>query len=108
MARYLFLQSSDPLESAAVEGDLALARDLAANGDAVTVMLVHNGVLATRRGARGASLDALAESGVRVLADAFSLRERAIDAGTLRRGVEPSSFDVVVDALAAGDKVLWL
>jgi hypothetical protein len=108
MARYTILQSSDPVESAAVAGDHALAFDLARNGDAVTLMLVQNGALAARRGARDAGVDRLVESGVRVLADAFSLRERAIDAGALRPGVEPSSLEVVIDALATGDKVLWL
>jgi hypothetical protein len=44
---------------------------------------------------------------VRVLADDFSLRERAIDRGALKSGVKPSPIDEVVDLLAAGAKALW-
>jgi hypothetical protein len=108
MPSYLLIQSRDPFESADVASDRALARDLARSGEAVTVLLVQNGVLSVRRGASDADLETLAPAGVRVLADSFSLRERAIGPGAMRRGIEPAALDVVVDALAAGDKVLWL
>jgi len=52
-----------------------------------------------------AALSALCQSGVTVLADDFSLRERGIS--KLAEGVAASPIDVVVDHLAAGHKTLW-
>jgi sulfur transfer complex TusBCD TusB component (DsrH family) len=74
----------------------------------VTVFLVQNGVLATRAGARGAHRPPLAESGVCVLADDFSLRERGIEAGELSPGVRPASIETLVDLVVRPDtKTLW-
>ena len=42
-----------------------------------------------------------------MLADSFSLKERGIDSGKLVAGVKPAQLDVVLDALAAGTKVIW-
>ena len=44
---------------------------------------------------------------VRILADDFSLRERAINKEALKAGVSPSPIDEVVDLLAVGAKALW-
>ena len=44
-------------------------------------------------------------SGVKVLADDFSLQERGIT--KLAEGVAVAPIDVVVDHLAAGHKTLW-
>ena len=49
----------------------------------------------------------VADAGVQVLADDFSLRERGIVAQRLVSGVKPSPLDVVIDQLAEGRKVLW-
>lgn len=107
MSKYLIIESRDPFES----NDVAFAYDLAAGlagaGHEVTLYLVQNGVLAARRSSRSGALSKLAEAGVDVLADEFSLRERAIDPSRLVAGVTPAPLDVVVDRLAAGHKVLW-
>jgi hypothetical protein len=42
-----------------------------------------------------------------VLADDFSLRERAIPAGRLVAGVKPAPIETVVDQLEEGRKALW-
>ncbi len=42
-----------------------------------------------------------------MLADDFSLRERGIDAGSLKKGVGSGAIDEVVDLLAGGAKALW-
>ena len=42
-----------------------------------------------------------------MLADEFSLSERAIRADALVAGVTPAPLDVVVDQLAEGRKALW-
>jgi hypothetical protein len=108
MTRYLLIASRDPYEGADVGEDYALARDLATSGEEVTVLLVQNGVLPSRRGARPCGLEALVASGVHVAADAFSLRERAIPPGRLGAGISPASIDMVLDALERGERVLWL
>jgi len=82
-----------------------LAKGLVEGGNQVTLFLVQNGVLPARPSAHSAALSALARSGVTVLADDFSLRERGI--AQLAEGVAATSIDVVVDDLAAGHKTLW-
>jgi intracellular sulfur oxidation DsrE/DsrF family protein len=67
-------------------------------------------VLAARASAHFGSLSALplsalAQSGVTVLADDFSLQERGI--AKLAEGVTAASIEVVVDHLAAGHRTLW-
>ena len=108
MARYLLIESRDPFESGGVEDDYALAQSLAENGNEVVVFLVQNGVLPARRGARSEGLHRLVASGTPVLADAFSLRERALPPETMLEGIEASPLDVVLDAMVAGHKVIWL
>jgi sulfur relay (sulfurtransferase) complex TusBCD TusD component (DsrE family) len=108
MARYLLIESRDPFADRDVAEDFALARSLHDHGDEVTVFLVQNGVLPARRCADTPELDALLAAGARVVADAFSLRERALPPRDLRAGVAAASLDVVLDAMVAGDRVLWL
>ena len=82
-----------------------MGKGLVEGGNQVTLFLVQNGVLPARPSAHSAALSALARSGVTVLADDFSLRERGI--AQLAEGVAATSIDVVVDDLAAGHKTLW-
>ena len=71
------------------------------------MFLVQNGVLAARRVAAAEPLTRLARSGVTVLADEFSLRERGIADDRLAAGVRTADLGHVVDALADGARVLW-
>ena len=108
MNRYLLIESRDPFESSDTHFVAELASDLQTSGNAVTVFLVQNGVLAARKKARGSSLTQLIEGGVTVLADDFSLRERGIAAGDLTAGVRESSIDTVVEMLVDQNaKALW-
>lgn len=107
MADFLLIQSRDPFESRGSESFLDWARRLVAQGNGVTLFLVENGVLAARAGAKNESLAALAKSGVALLADEFSLRERGIGPDRLLAQVRASPLDLVVDRLAAGAKTLW-
>jgi sulfur relay (sulfurtransferase) complex TusBCD TusD component (DsrE family) len=104
---YLLIASRDPYTHAAAGRCYELAAQLADEGQRVTLFLVQNGVLPARPGAAAAGLPALSRKGVRVLADAFSLRERGIAPPLLAAGVEPASLEVVIEALEAGAKVLW-
>jgi len=107
MAKYMLIESRDPFTSNEVARNYALAAGLAGAGNDVTVFLVQNGVLPARAGARADALSTLSAAGVRVLADAFSLRERAIAGDGLADGVSAAELDVVVDALADGAKTIW-
>jgi len=105
MAKYLLIESRDPFESNDVPYFYELASGLAREGNEVTLFLAQNGVLAAR-GTKAAALKAVADAGVQILADDFSLRERAIGGG-LPAGVKASPLDVVIDQLAEGRKALW-
>jgi sulfur relay (sulfurtransferase) complex TusBCD TusD component (DsrE family) len=107
MSKYVLIQSKSPWESGDVGWFYALARELGNAGGEVTLFLVQNGVMAARAGAKDAGFDRLLGDKVRVLADDFSLRERAIDRSALKSGVKPGPIDEVVDLLAAGAKALW-
>jgi len=107
MSSYLFIESRDPYESNEVAAQYDLAAGLARDGAAVTVFLVQNGVLAARKGEKAELIGKLAQAGVEILADEFSLRERAIAPGRLVDGVKPAPIETVVDQLEQGRKALW-
>ena len=108
MTNYLFIESRDPFESRDTAFVVETARALKERGHEVTVFLVQNGVLGTRRDARDSYLTSLLQVGVRLLADDFSLQERGIETAALRPGVRPTSIDAVVTALATEQtKAIW-
>ena len=102
---YLLIESRDPFESNDVQYYYELTKGLVEAGNEVTLLLVQNGVLAARPSAHSATLSRLGQSGVRILADDFSLRERGIS--RLADGITASPIDVVIDHLEAGHKTLW-
>jgi hypothetical protein len=107
-SRYLMIESRDPFDSADTAFVADTAAALRAKGRPVTVYFVQNGVLATRAGARGSHVSALAKAGVTVLADDFSLRERGIETGELAGGVRETSIDALVDlVMQPGTKTFW-
>jgi hypothetical protein len=108
MARYVLVESRDPFESRDVSYFYGLAADLAAKGEQVTLFLVQNGVLVSRKGAKGNPLDDLVKGKVEVLADSFSLRERGIQNSERHLSVKPSDISNLVDQIMEeGTKVLW-
>ena len=107
MAKYLLIESRDPFESNEVTRTYNFAMALAGAGNDVTLFLVQNGVLPTRSGAQVEGLAAVAGSDVTVLADDFSLRERAIGAGQMAAGIAAAPLEVVIDQMADGAKTLW-
>jgi hypothetical protein len=106
VANYVLVESRSAWDSGDVPYFYRLAGDLAAAGNDVVLFLVQNGVLPARRGAQAGALAEVART-VKVLADDFSLRERAIPAGALLPGVRPAGIEVVVGLLAAGAKAVW-
>ena len=107
MPSYVLIESRDPFDSNETRFCSDLAQELAAAKNNVTLFLVQNGVLPARPGALSSDLTKLAQAGVRVLADSFSLKERGIEERRLVTGVAAAPLDFVVDALAEGARVIW-
>lgn len=106
MAKYLLIESRDPYDSADSAHFLELARGIRERGHEVTLFLIQNGVLATRQGVEHSErYRNLAQDGVAVLADSFSLRERAIN--RLVEGVAPAEIERLVELLEEGSKAMW-
>ena len=87
--------------------EVVLTVTVAAKQNDVTIFLVQNGVLPARPCIHSAALTSLAQSGVTILADDFSLRERGIAADALVQGVRAAALDVVIDGMADGAKTIW-
>lgn len=107
MSKFFFIQSQDLFTDVRARQQFALASRLAARGNPVTVLLVQNAVLAARLDARVGEIFQLREQNVTVLADHFSLQQREISAPQIQGFVTSCDLDVVIDALANGDKVIW-
>jgi sulfur relay (sulfurtransferase) complex TusBCD TusD component (DsrE family) len=107
MAHYTLISSRDPFESRDVDRYLGMAADLRRAGHEVALYLVQNGVFSARKSAASSRLAELADLGVEVHADAFSLRERGIPGHALERGIRSSDVDLLVDHLADGRRVIW-
>jgi predicted peroxiredoxin len=107
MASYLLIESRDTFGTGELAFSHDLARRLAGAGNRVTLFLVQNGVMPARAGALAPQFSELAQAGIEVFADDFSLRERGITADRLQPGVKPSALDLVIDRLAEGAKAIW-
>ena len=110
MADYVLVESRDPFEYADTSYFYRVAEDLSKAGNNVTFFLVQNGVITARKGMSNSAVEKLQKGapGVRILADEFSLRERAITAQKLASGVASSDVDQLVDLLAVpGVKAIW-
>ena len=107
MAKYLLIESRDPFDSADSEYFCELVEGISNRGNEVTLFLVQNGVFPLRSGSKHSYLMAkLLEHGVEILADEFSLRERAIKKPL--DGVEVADIGRVVDLLLEpGTKAIW-
>jgi predicted peroxiredoxin len=107
MNRFMVVSSRDPFAWGDTERIYRLALDLKMRGNDVTLFLVQNGVFAAVRGAGCVALGEAIAGGVKVLAEDFSLRARALPAANLAHGVSVSPLDSVVDGLAEGVKTIW-
>jgi len=109
MGRYILIESRDPYESRDVPYFYDLAAELATQGERVTLFLVQNGALASRKDARGDLLGRVLQNEVPVLVDSFALRERGILDSDRHPSVKPAEIGSLVEAILAegGTKVLW-
>ena len=108
MSNYVFIESRDPFDSPDTSFLAETAAALKKRGNDVTVFLVQNGVLATRKQARKSHLPQLLESSVTVIADDFSLRERGIRFDECRTNIRIASIDQLVDLVVQENtKAIW-
>lgn len=109
MGNYVMIESRDPFESRDVPYFYGLAADIAGKGEQVTLFLVQNGALASRKDAKGNPLGGVLDRQVEVLVDSFSLKERGIQDSERNPSVKPSDIDELVDRMmaVAGTKILW-
>jgi sulfur relay (sulfurtransferase) DsrF/TusC family protein len=106
MTKYFLIESRSPYDAKEVGNNYQLASDLAKAGNEVTLFLVENGVLATRKSSVSNDLANLKQ--VKLLADDLSLRERAIEQSELQTGIETTGIGAIVDAMSEGQKMIWL
>ena len=107
MSDYLFIQSQDPFTEARAKAQYDLATRLAQAGHQVRMLLVQNGVSVAREGARCTAFEALSASPVTLLAEKLSLVQREIETQQLKSGIRTGELGIVVDAMLAGEKVIW-
>lgn len=107
MKHYLLIESRGIFEAESSQRFLALARGLAAQSAKVEIMLVQNGVMSARAGAKAEALSAAIKAGIPVWADDFSMRERALAPKDLVAGVKQAAIGTVVDRMADGWNVIW-
>ena len=108
MPNYVFIESRDPFESPDTSFLADTATSLKRRGNDVTVFLVQNAVLAMRKQAVKSQLPQLLESGINVMADDFSLRERGIQSDECLGQVTIAAIDQLVDLIVRENvKAIW-
>jgi len=108
MGSYLLVETRDPFDSADTARFYDLAESLAAEANDVTLFLVQNGVLPTRRDSVAGGRITEMAGRMHVLADELSLRERGIQATEMPDEVRAAPIDTLVDLAAEpGRKVIW-
>ncbi len=107
MAKYLLIESRDPFDSSDSEYFCELVEGISNRGNEVILFLVQNAVFPLRSGSKHNDLiDWLLKNKVKVLADNFSLKERAIKRPL--DGVEVVDMGRIVDLLLEpGTKAIW-
>ncbi len=107
MAKYLVIESRDPFDSSDSNYFSELVQGIAGRGNQTTVLLIQNGVLPACQGSKyNDRIANLVRDHAQVLADGFSLRERAIQ--NLTDGVQVAEIERVVDLLLEpGTKAIW-
>lgn len=107
-ARVAVLTARDTLQAADVAHPVRLARQLAAAGNEVMLVLLEDAVTVTRDGHAWAdAVVAAQQAGVQVVAEEEALARRAVH--RLVAGVKPIDLGEVVDALFEwADREVWL
>ena len=107
MKHYLLVESQGAFASADASQFFALARALAASGNKVEILLIENGVMAARTGAKADDLATTLKAGIPIMADEFAMRERALARNALLRGVNAAAIGTVIERMADGWNIVW-
>ena len=108
MTNYVFIESRNPFDSPDTAFVAEAAVALKKKGHSVTVFLVQNAVFGARKQAQRSQLSSVLESGVTVMADDVSLRERGISAEECAVGLKSGTIDHLVDLLEQDNtKAIW-
>lgn len=107
MKNYLFINSKDPFEDVGLESRVSLMLDLLEEERHVELLLVQDGVYASRNSYRNALLSEFMEKGGRIHVDEFSLAVRGLPTHSVRTGVIVNPISIVVDAMLEQYKVVW-
>lgn len=107
MNKFFIIQSRDPYTDNRAKSDYELITHLANGENEVSVLFVQNGVMPIRQGSISIPFDKICNSNAQLFADAFSLRQREIEANELKQNVQQADVDLVIKAMLAGHKVIW-
>lgn len=107
MPNYFFVQSQDPYTDRVTDDQFSLMTQLAGEGKEVSLFLTQNGVIPAAFQAESPVFDKLLDQKIKIYADKFSLEQREIAETELKRNIESAEIHVVVQAMLAGDKVIW-
>jgi len=108
MARYLLIETKDPLDGGRYSFDLG--KQLREIQHDVTVYLVQDAVFAARKGFEAGErlLAEARKDGLTLLADEISLRQRGVVKARLSDHVRVSTMEELVDLLMErSDKAIW-
>lgn len=105
MKNYLLIDSRGEYEAVDSRDFFELAAELKRCGDTVEILLVQNGVLPARAGAKADALTAAVRAGIPIFAESFAIKERAI--GPLPKCATEAPLSIVIDRMAQGWNVIW-
>lgn len=108
MARYLLIETKDPLNGGQYAFDLG--KQLREIKHDVTVYLIQDAVFAARKGFEAGErlLSDAKKQGLTLLADEISLRQRGVVKDRVSGHVKASNMDELVDLLMErSDKAIW-
>lgn len=106
--KIILLTARDPLQAADVAHPARLARQLAAAGQEIVLVLLEDAVTLARSGhAWSDAISAALQAGVRVVAEEEALARRAVH--RLLEGVKPVAFGEVVNMMFDwSERQAWL
>jgi len=105
VSRYFFVRTQ-PTISNKIDYFSLIAK-LAKEGNAVSILLLHNEIAPAIKSAEASSFDDLLNSPIQIYVDRFSLRQRAINATELKPKIKLAELDIIISARLNGDEIIW-
>lgn len=107
MSAYVLIESRDANTTPAVAGTVNMAAELNRQGYQVTLILLKSGLPQDYDSEIARRLMLAASSGVQVVADLQSLKERGIQLNGLPQNFLTKSMDAIVQGVQSDDIVIW-